>query len=234
MSPTAAHPLVDAYRKRLAAAARCLPRQERRDLLEAVEEHLAAGVDEAASESDVRNMLEDLGDPQEIVDAAQPSTAPARRLGSLEVAAVALLLVGAFFPPVVGWVVGVALLWASPAWPVTKKWLGTLVVPGGLAAPVLLAWVGTVAHRLHHRHGATSDRCVPRTARPRAGRGRRGLDCPHVLGRTAARRLARRRGRPRPRWGDRDRRRSPAPSGATSPSEAPLGVHGVSMSEPPV
>lgn len=138
MVETAAHPLVDAYRKRLVSAARRLPRRDRLDLLDALEEHLAAGTHEGASEVEIRNMLEDLGDPEEIVDAAQP--AAASRPGLLEVAAVVLLLVGAFFPPVVGWILGVALLWASPAWSVSQKWLGTLVVPGGLAAPLLLAW----------------------------------------------------------------------------------------------
>lgn len=140
MVETTAHPLVDAYRKRLVSAARHLPRRERRDLLDALEEHLAAGAHEGASEADVRNMLEDLGDPEEIVEAAQPPAAS--RPGLLEVAAVVLLLVGAFFPPVAGWILGVALLWASPAWSVSQKWLGTLVVPGGLAAPLLLAWYG--------------------------------------------------------------------------------------------
>jgi hypothetical protein len=33
----------------------------------------------------------------------------------------------------VGWVVGVALLWASETWTAREKLFGTLVVPGGLA-----------------------------------------------------------------------------------------------------
>ena len=140
MVQTTAHPLVDAYRRRLVSAARRLPRRDRRELLDALEEHLAAGAHEGASEAEIRNMLEDLGDPEDIVEAAQP--AAASRPGLLEVAAVVLLLVGAFFPPVVGWILGVALLWASPAWSVSQKWLGTLIVPGGLAAPLLLAWYG--------------------------------------------------------------------------------------------
>lgn len=133
-------PILDAYRKRLTSAARSLPRKDRHDLIEAVEEHLAAGAREGASEVDIRNMLEELGDPEEIVESARPTQE--RRLGLIEVGAVVLLLAGAFLIPVVGWVIGVALLWSSTAWRLTQKWLGTLVVPGGLAAPLVLAWYG--------------------------------------------------------------------------------------------
>jgi hypothetical protein len=55
-----------------------------------------------------------------------------RRLGALENCAVALLLVGGFLF-LIGWIVGVVLLWSSPRWRVSDKVLGTLVWPGGLA-----------------------------------------------------------------------------------------------------
>jgi len=38
----------------------------------------------------------------------------------------------------VGWVVGVVLLWRSRAWTTTDKLIGTLVLPGGLFATLLL------------------------------------------------------------------------------------------------
>jgi hypothetical protein len=41
--------------------------------------------------------------------------------------------------PVIGWVVGVVLLWVSEAWSTRDKLIGTLVVPGGLLVPVALA-----------------------------------------------------------------------------------------------
>lgn len=39
--------------------------------------------------------------------------------------------------PVVGWLFGVALLWASPAWRTRDKVVGTLFVPGGPLGAVL-------------------------------------------------------------------------------------------------
>jgi hypothetical protein len=44
---------------------------------------------------------------------------------------------------VIGWLVGVALLWISSAWTARQKLLGTLVVPGGLALPVSLLLIAT-------------------------------------------------------------------------------------------
>jgi hypothetical protein len=33
----------------------------------------------------------------------------------------------------VGWLAGLVLLWSSRAWTTRDKWIGTLVIPGGLA-----------------------------------------------------------------------------------------------------
>jgi hypothetical protein len=55
----------------------------------------------------------------------------------VEAAAVWLLPLGSLFVGV-GWLIGVILLWASNVWTRGEKWLGTLVVPGGLAAPVIM------------------------------------------------------------------------------------------------
>ena len=49
-----------------------------------------------------------------------------------------LLLVGGLVIPVFGWVIGVVLLWASDAWNVRDKVIGTLLVPGGLGLPFFL------------------------------------------------------------------------------------------------
>jgi hypothetical protein len=50
--------------------------------------------------------------------------------GGLEVAAMLLLLFGGIPLLLVGWIVGVVLLWVSPRWRLTDKLLGTLVSSG--------------------------------------------------------------------------------------------------------
>jgi hypothetical protein len=56
--------------------------------------------------------------------------------------AVALTVVLGFVGTFIGWVVGLGLLWSSRTWTVGEKTLGTLVWPGGLAAPFYLALAG--------------------------------------------------------------------------------------------
>ena len=51
---------------------------------------------------------------------------------------ITLLLIGAFLA-VVGWVVGVVLLWRSRVWTLGDKLIGTLLWPGGLVTGVLVA-----------------------------------------------------------------------------------------------
>jgi hypothetical protein len=44
-----------------------------------------------------------------------------------------------------GWIVGVVLLWTSPRWRWGDKLVGTLIWPGGLAAPLFLMAFATTA-----------------------------------------------------------------------------------------
>jgi hypothetical protein len=66
---------------------------------------------------------------------------PAR--GGHEWAAILLLLLGGFVF-YVGWIAGLVLLWSSRVWTTREKLVGTLVVPGGLAAGfmALVIWLG--------------------------------------------------------------------------------------------
>ena len=50
----------------------------------------------------------------------------------IDVGAIVLLLAGGLIVPLVGWLIGVALLWRSNAWNVRDKVIGTVFVPGGL------------------------------------------------------------------------------------------------------
>lgn len=52
-----------------------------------------------------------------------------------------VLLVGGVLLPFLGWLVGIVLLWASHAWTLRDKLIGTLVIPGGLMVPVYLLTV---------------------------------------------------------------------------------------------
>jgi hypothetical protein len=52
---------------------------------------------------------------------------------------------GGFLLPIIGWVLGVILLWASRVWSTREKLIGTLLVPGGLSAVLFLAVFGSGA-----------------------------------------------------------------------------------------
>lgn len=151
MNATAADQLVGRYLAQLQAALRDLPAARREELLEQVSEHIAtarAELGAQAGEAEIRMLLERLGDPAAIAAEAGHASdelvePPRARPGWLEVAALVLLPIGGIVVPVLGWFVGVALLWISERWSVRDKLLGTLVVPGGLALPLALGLFAT-------------------------------------------------------------------------------------------
>ena len=140
MSSTA-DKLVEDYLKRLNAELRGLPRARRRELVEEISAHIAeARVDlEIEDEPNIRTLLDRLGEPVEIAAEATerfgplPSTA-----GWKEVGALVLLPIGGVILPVLGWFIGIVLLWISDAWSTRDKLVGTLLFPGGLLLPVAL------------------------------------------------------------------------------------------------
>lgn len=145
------HPLAAEYLERLRSEARTLPRGTRRELLTDIEAHLREATSPDMSQAEALTALDRLGDPHEIVAEHLPDTPaptePTRR-GALEWAAIFLLLFGGFFFGV-GWIAGLVLLWSSAAWTTRDKWLGTLVIPGGLAAVVVVAAIaGTTSSQL--------------------------------------------------------------------------------------
>jgi hypothetical protein len=133
--------LIDDYLRRLDDELSDLPRARRREVVEEIAEHIEEARLEGAAETEAstRNLLDRLGDPAEIAaDARERFGITPRRAGRGEVAALVLLLVGGFVF-VVGWIVGVVLLWASDVWTSRDKIIGTLVLPGGLVLPLYLA-----------------------------------------------------------------------------------------------
>jgi hypothetical protein len=153
MSTTVLHPLAAAYLDRLSSDARSLPRGARQELLADIESHLAEATTPAMSDAEVLTVLDRLGEPDEIVAAQEPNavvtTWPSRR-GAQEWAAIFLLLFGGFILGI-GWIAGVVLLWSSATWTTRDKWIGTLVLPGGLAISLIAIAIGL---------GATGGECT--------------------------------------------------------------------------
>lgn len=57
-----------------------------------------------------------------------------RRRTGADWLALALLLVGGIIIPLVGWIIGVILLWRSPIWTTKEKIAATTIWPGGYLA----------------------------------------------------------------------------------------------------
>jgi hypothetical protein len=136
--------LVGKYMKQLESELADLPRARRREILDEIGEHIAEA--QAESEVDVRNVLDRVGDPDEIAEEARSRFGVKRaKSGAVEILALVLLPLGGFVF-LVGWFVGVALLWGSSVWTTREKLLGTLIVPGGLITPITLAMISIGGH----------------------------------------------------------------------------------------
>ncbi len=157
--------LVTDYLGRLDAAATALPYDRRVELVGEIGEHIAQARTSGgiSGEAGLRDLLDRLGDPDEIVAAARdddesgqgqppPPPAPAgaappwgyqppvsRPPGiGLEIAAIGLMTVGSLIP-FVGWMAGTIMLWFSHRLRIVEKLLMTLVFPGGPAVFFTLA-----------------------------------------------------------------------------------------------
>jgi hypothetical protein len=133
------------YLEDLRQALRCVPAAGRREVMEEIEEHIAAARAELGGETDagLRTILDRLGEPEDIgAETRERFGVRAGRARWREVAALVLLPFGGLVIPFAGWFVGVFFLWASEAWTRREKLLGTLVLPFGLVLPLGLAIVG--------------------------------------------------------------------------------------------
>lgn len=121
------------YLKRLRRASTDLPDGPRAELLDNISTHLADTSAENSSEAHVRTVLDQLGTPEEVAEAAraESGTHPARTQGErlYDGATVAIVVLAGFVLPVLGWIVGVVMLWRGPRWHQGQKWLGTLLWP---------------------------------------------------------------------------------------------------------
>ncbi|WP_134773121.1 hypothetical protein [Ornithinimicrobium flavum] len=147
------HPLVLDYLNRLHAETVRLPVPEGRELEAQIREHLVAALPPEPAESEVRDVLDRLGDPVDLVDAAGgagPGEGPTfhaerpdawREVGALVGLVGGTLLFWLPLVNVVLWVGGLVLLVLSRRWSVTDKVWGALVL--GLAP-----WIAIVAGAL--------------------------------------------------------------------------------------
>jgi hypothetical protein len=143
MSSTA-DKLIDDYIKRLNRELAGFPRARRRELLDEISEHIAdARADlESENEAAIRTLLDRLGDPEDIAAEARERFGARPKGSGWDVVALIMLLVGGVILPVIGWIIGVVLLWVSETWTSREKLVGTLIVPGGLALPVFILTFG--------------------------------------------------------------------------------------------
>lgn len=151
---TTLHPLAEDYLYRLHQAAWSLPGPERAELLAEIRSHLEAGLTPGSTDADVRNLLDELGAPEDIVAAAQsapdgpPVTgmlAPAAQVpvspwGAAEIIAVLALTLGTFVVPIIGPIVGIVLVWSSTRWTHREKTVATILT----VLPVIVLAVGAI------------------------------------------------------------------------------------------
>lgn len=143
----AAGRLIADYLERLERAAAGLPDGPRAELLADIRGHLSDTAGTSPDEATVRQILAELGEPEEIAAAAAPEagTRPDRTGAELayDVATVLILLLGGFVIPVIGWIAGVVMLWNGPRWQLRHRWIGTALWP---AAAVIALAALLIAH----------------------------------------------------------------------------------------
>ncbi|HUY96407.1 MAG TPA: hypothetical protein VMW47_02080 [Verrucomicrobiae bacterium] len=112
------------YLKRLEKELGDLPAVYRNEVLDEIREHIADSRVAVQSDADMPAVLNRLGDPKSIADDARERfELKSYRAGTIEIAAIILLL---FSFSIVGYIVGLVLVWRSPAWRRLDKLIGTL------------------------------------------------------------------------------------------------------------
>ena len=155
---------VDRYLRDLKEDVRDLSKAQQRELVGEITEHVDSALAEMPThtEADVRNFLEHLGDPADIANEARERLGIHRaKAGLREYAAVILLPIGGIIIPILGWIVGLILLWSSPVWTSRDKWIGSLIIPGGLLLPgELLLYPSTVCSSPSVNGQVVTDTCA--------------------------------------------------------------------------
>ena len=141
--------VLDDYLAEITMFAQGLSPERRAELLSGIAEHFREAQAEG-SVNDVdsaRALVARLGDPEMIVrdagaadDITDPHSTPLSRLRSThtELAAVLWLTIGSFLP-LVGWFIGLRIVWTSRLWSARDRVVAALVIPGGPFVALLLA-----------------------------------------------------------------------------------------------
>jgi uncharacterized membrane protein len=149
-----AEALVNDYLGRLDAAAGSLPASRRAELAGEMRQHIEMALNEAGSRDEVtvRNVLDRLGPPDEIVDAerdpdgtppgwtaSMPGSVAGRTgWGGTAIVAILRLTLGAIFLPIIGPLLGLIFVWASTQWTTGQKLIATAIVVVLAILPVIL------------------------------------------------------------------------------------------------
>jgi uncharacterized membrane protein len=131
---------MDDYLGRLEHSLSDVPAAQRKVIIAEIVTHIDEALAEEPddSEASVRNVLDRVGDPEEIASEAREDLDIRRpKTSVLDPLALVLLLIGGFLY-LVGWIAGVVFLWLSDVWSTRQKIIGTLFVPGGLVASLVL------------------------------------------------------------------------------------------------
>ena len=131
--------LVDDYLRRLEDAAAHMQRARRAELVAEIRGHIDTALrqEQAAGEAAVRNVLDRLGPPEAIVEAAEPlSRHGDQHAGKLEIVALIALIV-----PVIGWLIGTVLVFASRIWSRRDKLIAAVL----LLLPIVVLSLSFVA-----------------------------------------------------------------------------------------
>jgi uncharacterized membrane protein len=149
------HREVGEYLARLERSMANLPAVRRDEILVEIDEHISELLAEkrSATDADVRNVLERVGDPDDIAAEASdrlgsiPIARPARpRTSWTDVTAVALLVLGTltitpFYRPeatIVVWIAAVVLIWISEVWSIRDKVVVSLLLPAGALSAIFI------------------------------------------------------------------------------------------------
>ena len=138
-------PLADDYLRRLDAAASALPAHQREELVSEIRGHLQEGLRQAPAgdEAAVRNLLERLGPPEEIVSAATDPAAPDQLVGAFREtngSAIVSVVLGVLWFAGIGSLL--ALVFGYRARRQIKNSAGAQKGSGLATAGIILGWIG--------------------------------------------------------------------------------------------